>query len=55
MMLRHPIMGIAHLIDERRPVPTLPAKSAKRGSATQDVAGRTGIEVARGEGQRSTE
>jgi YbgA-like uncharacterized protein len=26
MMLRHPVMGIAHLIDERRPVPTLPLK-----------------------------
>ena len=36
MMLRHPVMGIAHLIDERRPVPTLPAKSAKSRSATKD-------------------
>jgi hypothetical protein len=55
MMLRHPIMGIAHLIDQRRPVPTLPAKPAKPGSATQDVAGRPRGEVPRGEGQRSTE
>lgn len=28
MLLRHPILGIAHLLDGRRPVPTLPAKSA---------------------------
>ena len=38
MMLRHPIMGIAHLIDERRPVPKLPAKAAKSRKATQDSA-----------------
>lgn len=38
MMLRHPVMGIIHLIDERRPVPTLPARSAKSRSATQDAA-----------------
>ena len=55
MMLRHPIMGIAHLIDERRPVPTLPAKSAKSRSATQDVANSAGSEVPRAEGQDSTE
>lgn len=34
MLLRHPIMGISHLIDERRPVPTLPAKPAKKSSAS---------------------
>lgn len=33
MLLRHPIMGIAHLIDEHRPVPTLPAKTAKESKA----------------------
>jgi len=55
MMLRHPIMAIAHLTDERRPVPTLPAKSAKSRSATQDVANRAGSEVPHGEGQDSTE
>jgi hypothetical protein len=33
MLLRHPILGIAHLIDERRPVPTLPAKRSKHSSA----------------------
>ena len=38
MMLRHPVMAIVHLIDERRPVPTLPAKSAKSTSATKDSA-----------------
>ena len=42
MMLRHPVMAIVHLIDERRPVPTLPAKSAKssnakNGSAASEV------------------
>ena len=47
MMLRHPVMAIVHLIDERRPVPTLPAKSAKSRSATKDSAGS---EVARAEG-----
>ncbi|HEX6007113.1 MAG TPA: nitrous oxide-stimulated promoter family protein, partial [Burkholderiales bacterium] len=30
MLLRHPILGIAHLIDEHRPVPRLPAKPAAR-------------------------
>ena len=30
MMLRHPVMAIGHLIAERRPVPTLPAKSGKK-------------------------
>jgi len=28
MMLRHPIMAVAHLIAERRPVPKLPAKKS---------------------------
>jgi hypothetical protein len=55
MMLRHPIMGIVHLIDERRPVPRLPAKSAKSSSAMQAVASRAGSEVPRGEGQDGTE
>ena len=30
MLLHHPILGIAHLIDERRPVPRLPVKPGKR-------------------------
>jgi hypothetical protein len=50
MMLRHPVRAIVHLIDERRPVPTLPAKSAKSGSATKDSAGS---EVPRAEGDRT--
>lgn len=33
MMLHHPVMAIAHLIDEHRPVPRLPAKSAKTSRA----------------------
>src|SRR6185369_3106776 len=45
MMLRHPIMAIAHLIDERRPVPRLPAKSAKSRSTTQGVANSARGEV----------
>ncbi len=55
MMLRHPLMAIAHMIAERRPAPTLPAKSAKKaGSAKQNVARRDGSDVPRGEGQDST-
>jgi hypothetical protein len=50
MMLRHPVMAIVHLIDERRPVPTLPAKSVKSRSATKDSAGS---EVPRAEGDRT--
>lgn len=30
MLLRHPIMAIGHMIAERRPVPTLPAKRQKK-------------------------
>lgn len=30
MLLRHPILGIQHLLDGRRPVPTLPAKRATK-------------------------
>lgn len=29
MLLRHPILGIAHLLDGKRPVPLLPEKPAK--------------------------
>ena len=29
MLLRHPVMAIAHMIADRRPVPTLPAKRSK--------------------------
>lgn len=38
MLLRHPILGIAHIIDEHRPVPALPAKRSKPG-ITQCVHG----------------
>jgi hypothetical protein len=30
MLLRHPILGIAHLLDGQRPVPTLPGKPAAK-------------------------
>lgn len=30
MLLRHPILGVLHLLDGRRPAPTLPAKPEKR-------------------------
>jgi Nitrous oxide-stimulated promoter len=32
MLLRHPVLGIRHLLDERRPVPALPAKSKRHGA-----------------------
>ncbi len=34
MLLRHPILGIKHLLADRRPVPLLPAK---RGAKTPDT------------------
>jgi hypothetical protein len=30
MLLRYPILGVMHLLDGRRPVPTLPAKPASQ-------------------------
>jgi len=30
MLLRHPILAIAHMIDERKPVPALPAKRGEQ-------------------------
>ena len=30
MLLRHPILGIAHLLDEHRPVPRLPARGSSQ-------------------------
>ena len=54
MLLRHPILAIGHMIDERRPVPRLPARSAKKsGSATQ-VPSTAGSDVRRGQGQDGT-
>ena len=32
MLLRHPLLGIAHLLDGRRPVPTLAARPVKHGA-----------------------
>jgi hypothetical protein len=50
MMLRHPVMAIGHMIAERRAVPTLPAKPAKRtGSTTQDAARKDGSDRPRRE------
>lgn len=34
MLLRHPVLGIAHLIDGRRPAPELPKKGASPDCAT---------------------
>jgi hypothetical protein len=38
MLLHHPLLGIAHLLDERRPVPLLPAKppGGRRAGASED-------------------
>jgi hypothetical protein len=30
MLLRHPILAVSHMIAERRPVPTLPAKGVRK-------------------------
>lgn len=35
MLLRHPILAITHMLDERRPVPTLPARPAPRSAQDQ--------------------
>ena len=32
MLLRHPILGISHMLDGRRPVPKLPGRRAKKPS-----------------------
>ena len=42
MLLRHPVMAIVHLIDERRPVPRLPAKP---GRAKNDSTGPSGSDA----------
>lgn len=34
MLLRHPVLGILHKLDGRRPVPALPAKPAARRTRT---------------------
>lgn len=48
MMLRHPIMAIAHLIDERRPVPTMPAK--KHRPVTREAASTAARELPSADG-----
>jgi hypothetical protein len=43
MLLRHPLLDISHLMDERRPVPMLPAKACKAGDTHPDRAsGKSG-------------
>lgn len=36
MILRHPVMAIVHLIEERRPAPRLPGRSARGGRQKDD-------------------
>ena len=36
MLLRHPILGISHLLDGRRPIPTLPKRKPKSGDNQSD-------------------
>jgi hypothetical protein len=38
MVLRHPLLGITHLIDGRRPAPLLPQKPAKSGQTAAQTA-----------------
>jgi hypothetical protein len=35
MLLRHPILGISHLLDERRPIPMLPARRLRKEAGAQ--------------------
>ncbi|EPL9570116.1 nitrous oxide-stimulated promoter family protein [Providencia rettgeri] len=37
MLLHHPILAIRHLLDDRKPVPDLPAKVSKRTPQTQNI------------------
>lgn len=34
MLLRHPVLAILHMLDEHKPIPTLPAKAEKKSRAT---------------------
>lgn len=36
MLLRHPVLTIAHMIDERRPIPLLPSKATRKVNADTD-------------------
>lgn len=38
VLLRHPILGILHLLADRRPIPTLPAKRQPKDPATHSAA-----------------
>jgi hypothetical protein len=40
LMLRHPVMAVAHLVEERRPAPMLPAMTARRRRSADDTASR---------------
>jgi hypothetical protein len=48
MLLRHPILGIAHLIDGRRPAPELPGRKGREDAARAAEAGPTGGSPASG-------
>ena len=43
MLLRHPVLGILHLLDGRRPVPALPTKPEKRREGTTPRGSRAGL------------
>ncbi len=36
MLIHHPILAIRHLLDDRKPVPDLPAKVSKRATQKQE-------------------
>src|SRR5450756_212026 len=38
MLLRHPVLGVLHLLADRRPIPTLPAKRQPKDPATHSAA-----------------
>jgi hypothetical protein len=42
MLLRHPLLGIAHLIDGRRPAPALPGRPARTAARRTDAGNATG-------------
>lgn len=55
MMLRHPIMAIIHLVNEHRPVPTLPAKPAKSSRVKRDAGSQASSEPPPGQSQDGIE
>ena len=38
MLLRHPVLGVLHLLADRRPIPVLPAKRQPKDPATHSAA-----------------